>query len=137
MNEYLSKAGNFFLDAIREGAERHYSQEILLERNQGIISAVESYLDLKISNKEIINFLDKYWNVSREEAIDIIDYVKNEIHPITELTFYLREELLLSHSQIEHFIVSNRIKIEVRRNRELSKLSPKSLYEKYSNLIEG
>lgn len=136
MNEYLNKAGSFILDALREGADRHYSEEMLIERNSGIFRAIESYLDLKISNKEIIDFLDKYWGVSKDEAIDIIDYVKNEIHPMTELISYLREELLLSHNEIERFIRSNRIGINLRRNKELSKLSPKSLYERYNNLIE-
>lgn len=136
MNEYLNKVGNFFLEALREGADRHYSEEMSIEREYGIFRAVESYLDLKISNQEIIKFLDKYWGVSKDEAIDMLDYVKTIIHPITELTLYLREELLFSHYEIGRFIELNRIEIELQRNRELSKLSPKALYERYNNLIE-
>lgn len=111
------------------GSEALYSiinnkveEAVAYERENGIINTTAALKDAKVNEEDILTFLQKHWNICRDEADD---YLKVK-YPYRELKSHLYKQGLNSDS-VENFMKSNMVRIKLRHNQTLWKLSPGKL----------
>ena len=67
--------------------------------------------------------MNKYWGICRDEAIDRLFHEKNQA-PLRELKLFLKMQGL-SSKEIQHFMISNKVSMKLKKNPELRELRQK------------
>lgn len=127
VKEYLVKGGKVALrfvrdiygESINEAGNRAFEEAIEI----GIENTVSTLYELKVEDEEIYNLLNKYWGICRDEAIDRLLYEKNHA-PLRELKLFLKMQGL-SSKEIQHFMISNKVLMKLKKNPELRELRQK------------
>ncbi len=124
--EILKKIIAVLGDAGREGfysiINNEVKEAVAYERENGIINTAAALKDAKVNEEDILTFLQKHWNIYRDEADD---YLRVK-YPYRELESYLAKRGLNSDA-VENFMKSNMVRIKLRHNPILWKLSPEKL----------
>lgn len=97
-------------------------EAVTYERENGIINTAAALKDAKVNEEDILTFLQKHWNICRNEAED---YLRVK-YPYRELKSYLAKQGLNADA-VENFMKSNMVRIKLRHNQILWKLSTEKL----------
>ncbi|KNZ41858.1 hypothetical protein [Acetobacterium bakii] len=133
LNDISNGIGNIFKDAGRDLIDEKVNIAIKKERKNGIEITIETLIEAGIKDAVIINLLEKYWGLLDDEPREAVRYIKTFEYPYKALTFYLKGQGYTS-TEVEDFMNMNHVRIKLRHNRELSKLSPEKLMHKVTEL---
>ena len=95
----------------------------------GIGNTVAALVDAKVSDDVIVEKLNKYWGINREEAIDRIAFEKNHV-PLQEIREYLKLQGM-TKQEVQSFMLKNNVVLKMKEKPELRELrfNPKKLVE--------
>lgn len=122
--EYLAKGGKIvadlaikvYGDSINQVGEDAFSDAIEI----GIANTVAALYDADISDDKIINLVNKYWNISMDEAEDRLLHEK-KLAATRELKRYMKLQGR-SEKDIRQFMISSRAGVKINKNSDLWKL---------------
>lgn len=127
VKEYLAKGGKvvlglaqeFYGQSINEAGNRAFADAIEI----GIMNTIASLYDADVDDNVIINILNKFWGIGRDDAVNRL---LNEKHQATqrELESYLKLQGM-SDEEIHSFMMENNVGIKIRHNPELRELRKK------------
>ena len=131
---YASKAIEFFGDAFSEARDTALDDSFLDGIEIGISATISSLYESGVAEDKIINLLNKYWDIPRQEAISRINHEKTQLC-IREL----KEYFILqgwSSKDIESYFGEQLVGIKIRHNKELWGLwnNPKKLKHEIEKL---
>lgn len=128
--EYLSRAGNFAIEAVRESAYRH-DDEVIRENNDYAIMITTSALyESKVKDEIIIKMLQKYWGLTEAEAKERLRVEKTIQHPCNAVADYLMSEEAMTKEEADHIIIYEGVLDYLKEDKTAWKLSPKELLVK-------
>lgn len=127
VKNYLAKGGKAALGlaqeiygkSIDEAGDRAFADAIEI----GIKNTIASLYDASVDDNEIVNLLNKFWGISRDEAIERLLYEKQQ-SIVRELRIYLKLQNM-SESEIRHFWITNKVASKIENNPELRDLRKK------------
>lgn len=127
VKEHLAKGGKVALglalelygESINEEGDRAFAEAIEI----GIENTIAALYEANVEDNDIINHMNKYWGICRDEAIDRLIYEKAQA-PIRKLKLFLKMQGL-SSKEIQHFMISNKVSIKLKKNPELRELRRK------------
>ena len=129
LNDILSGTSDIAIDAVKNYIDEKVNISITKERNNGIEITTETLIEAGIKDAVIINLLVKYWGLLDDEAWDIVRIIKTIEYPYKALAFYLKEQGYTSKG-VKDFMVVNHVRIKLRHNHGLWKLTPDKLMQK-------
>jgi hypothetical protein len=129
LNDILSGTSDIAIDAVKNYIDEKVNISITKERNNGIEITTETLIEAGIKDAVIINLLVKYWGLLDDEARDIVRIIKTIQYPYKALAFYLKEQGYTS-KEVKDFMAVNHVRIKLRTNHELWKLTPDKLMQK-------
>ncbi|AJA48496.1 hypothetical protein CPAST_c24260 [Clostridium pasteurianum DSM 525 = ATCC 6013] len=122
LKKIIGVLGDSGREAFNSIINNEVEEAVAYERENGIINAAAALKDAKVNEEDILTFLQKHWNICRDEAED---YLRVK-YPYRELESYLTKRGLSSEA-VENFMKSNLVRIKLRHNQILWKLSPEKL----------
>lgn len=129
LNDILSGTSDIAIDAVKNYIDEQVNISITKERNNGIEITTETLIEAGIKDVVIFNLLVKYWGLLDDEARDIVRIIKTIEYPYKALAFYLKEQGYTS-KEVKDFMNVNHVRIKLRTNHELWKLTPDKLMKK-------
>ena len=122
MADIATMAGNFFR-SIWEDVQR----KIKIEKE--VPPTVRALYEANVSDSEILQILNKIWDIPASEAQHFLKHEKVEA-PIRELQYYLETQIGYSTEQIQNFISQNHVWNKIRANPKLWSLrrTPEKLF---------
>lgn len=96
----------------------------------GISKTIAALYDADVDDNEIIQLLNKHWNINMEEAENRLRYEKEQA-AIRELKLFMKRQGY-SKTDINEFMKSNKVSPKIRHSNELWKLrrKPENLMKK-------
>ncbi len=131
---YAAKAMEFLGEAFTEARDSALDNAYFEGIEIGIRVTNSSLYESGVSDEKIINLMNKYWDIPRQEAIDRLKFEKTELC-IRELKNYL--VLQGWHSRdIESYLREQLVSIKIRHNTELWNLwnKPEKLKQEIEKL---
>lgn len=128
--EYLSRAGAFALDAIRESVRRHDEDVAIESQNEGIQITTAALYEAKVKDDSIIRMLQKFWGITDSEARERLRIEKTIEYPCRSVAEYLMSEEAMTKDEARDFIINRGVIDHLREERRAWKLSPKELVNK-------
>jgi len=90
--KYLSRAGEFVLDAVRESARRRDDDVINESQDIGIQITTAALYEAKVKDDSIIRMLQKFWGITDYEARERLRIEKTIEYPCRSVAEYLMSE---------------------------------------------
>lgn len=128
--EYLSRAGAFALDAVRESARRHDEDVANESQDNGIQITTAALYEAKVKDDSIIRMLQKFWGITDSEARERLRIEKTIEYPCRSVAEYLMSEEAMTKDEADDFIINRGVIDYLREERSAWKLSPKELVSK-------
>lgn len=127
VKQHLAKGGKVVLglaqelygESINKIGDRAFAEAIEI----GIENTVAALYEANVEDKDIINHMNKYWGICKEEAIDRLIYEKVQA-PLRELKLLLKMQGL-SPKEIQNFMISNKVSMKLKKNPDLRELRRK------------
>lgn len=123
--EMFKNCSSFFLSCFRDAMDCHCKEEIALavarQKEQDVCCTIASFLDLKVSDSEIMRLLSKFYDMdSIEETIELIKIVKVE-NQFRALRDYLNE-LGMSRIEVAHYLKDHGVRMNIREDSKLQNM---------------
>ena len=113
----VKKGADFVLETSRQAFDEETEKVYTLGIEEGIKRSIWMLLDLNIKENDVINELNRIWDIPASEARDRIQYEKASL-AAKNLGDYLRN-LGYSNEDIELYIREKHVMVELRRKKEL------------------
>lgn len=128
--EYLSRAGSFVVDAVRESS-RHHDEDVVFEsEDNGIQITTAALYEAKVKDDNIIRILQKFWGITDSNARERLRIEKTINYPCRSVAEYLMSEDAMTQDEADDFIINRGVLAYLREDRSAWKLSPKELVSK-------
>jgi len=114
---YAFKAMDFFGEAVSEARNEVQDKAFFDGIEIGIRVTISSLYESGVSDEKIINLLNKYWEIPRQESVDRLRFEKVEL-----CKRELREYLILqgwSSKDVNSYYRKQMIGAKIRNNKEL------------------
>lgn len=128
--EYLSRAGAFALDAVRESTRRHDADVANESQENGIQITTAALYEAKVKDDNIIRMLQKFWGITDFDARERLRIEKTINYPCRSVAEYLMNEEAMTQDEADDFIINRGVLDYLREERSAWKLSPKELVSK-------
>lgn len=128
--EYLSRAGYFVIDAVRESTRRHDEDVANESQENGIQITTAALYEAKVKDDSIIRMLQKFWGITDSEARERLRIEKTIEYPCRSVAEYLMNEEAMTKDEADDFIINRGVLAYLREDRSAWKLSPKELVSK-------
>jgi hypothetical protein len=128
--EYLSRAGYFVLDAVRESSRRHDEVVVNESQDNGIQITTAALYESKVKDDNIIRMLQKFWGITDTDARERLRIEKTINYPCRSVAEYLMSEEAMTQDEADDFIINRGVLDYLREERSAWKLSPKELVSK-------
>ena len=119
----LEQGGSFIKDTVRDYIDSHEAESYIEAIEKGIYNTVAALLDSGVDEETIETMLNKYWDISRKEADERIQFGKREILKKCIHDYLWR--LGKSEDQIRQIIIDTNANIKINHNLELYKYKDK------------
>lgn len=116
------QAFSFFLEGTRDEIRKR-------EDEAGLDKMVAALYDANIKDETILNLLQKYYQINRNEGQEILRVEKIIAHPCRKLEEYLMNKELMSKEEAIDFIKRNNVEQMLYQNKTLCKLSTEDLFD--------
>ncbi len=128
----IDRVIGYVKDIWYETRNKHDLEVALEERKVGLRVLIESLFENNIKEENIIQTVQKHYDLKLSEITKEMSYVKNVCIPVNNLGRYMVSDLGYSFEKAREWIITNGVEEKISENINLSQLTSKELWKKFN-----